>query len=192
MNYLTKSEIDRIFEKQAEFLIKNGFKKNQFNGLKEKLTGLKLKPVDIQNGYLPFVIVAKNDIFNGITKLYPLERDNFKTIKSVKVPDSNIYIIIDIDRGAEFLNISPETALREIVKMGKSPLTIDEGISIITQFPEFLIKNNCFSLLASRNDKDQRVPAIWINSKKLPNLGWCWDRNPHTWLGSASCRYRIS
>jgi len=71
------------------------------------------------------------------------------------------------------------------------PLTIDEGIALITQFPEFLIKNNCFSLLASRTGKDQRVPAIWINANKQANLGWCWDRNPHIWLGSASCEKRV-
>jgi hypothetical protein len=39
---------------------------------------------------------------------------------------------------------------------------------------------------------NQTVPAIWINSEKHPNLGWCWDRNPHTWLGSASCIGRVA
>nr|WP_157857446.1 DUF5701 family protein [Streptomyces yerevanensis] len=32
---------------------------------------------------------------------------------------------------------------------------------------------------------DRRVPAIWI-SQKTPKLGWCWEGNPHTWLGMAS------
>ncbi|WP_407937642.1 DUF5701 family protein [Mycobacteroides franklinii] len=35
-----------------------------------------------------------------------------------------------------------------------------------------------------------RVPAIWISDGR-PKLGWCWDRNPHTWLGMASCRGRV-
>ena len=69
------------------------------------------------------------------------------------------------------------------------PLTIDEGIAILTHHPDFLQKNNCFSLLASRCG-DQRVPAMWI-SGGAPRLGWCWAGNPHTWLGSASCRSRI-
>lgn len=51
---------------------------------------------------------------------------------------------------------------------------------------EFLMKNNCFSLLASRHPGDKRVPAIWINAQKQPNLGWCRVGNPHTWHGSAS------
>ena len=37
---------------------------------------------------------------------------------------------------------------------------------------------------------DQRVPAFWI-SEGRPKLGWCWDRNPHTWLGTASCATRL-
>ncbi len=80
---------------------------------------------------------------------------------------------------------------KRLDRPNRSPLTIDEGVAIVTQFPEFLMKNNCFSLLASRHTGNQRVPAIWINANKNPNLGWCWDGNPHTWLGSASCSNRL-
>jgi len=52
------------------------------------------------------------------------------------------------------------------IENGHLAFVIDEGVAIISQFPEFLIKNNCFSLLASRHHGDQRVPAIWINSRK--------------------------
>jgi hypothetical protein len=33
------------------------------------------------------------------------------------------------------------------------------------------------------------VPAFWI-SERAPKLGWCWDGNPHTWLGVASAGVR--
>ena len=36
-----------------------------------------------------------------------------------------------------------------------------------------------------------RVPALWI-SERAPKLGWCWDGNPHTWLGLASAGRRVS
>ena len=29
---------------------------------------------------------------------------------------------------------------------------------------------------------------MWI-SERAPKLGWCWDGNPHTWLGTASARH---
>ncbi|MGL4609836.1 MAG: DUF5701 family protein [Trueperaceae bacterium] len=77
-----------------------------------------------------------------------------------------------------------------ILRANRSPLTIKEGIAVLTHYPEFLQNNNCFSLFASRTT-DQRVHALWI-SEKQPKLGWCWDRNPHTWLGSVSCGALVS
>ncbi|MET4659613.1 hypothetical protein ABID80_003331 [Streptomyces sp. PvP037] len=61
---------------------------------------------------------------------------------------------------------------------------------MITHFPEILVKNKCFCLGGSRSG-DRRVPAIWI-SRHAPKLGWCWEGNPHTWLGMASAGSRRS
>lgn len=110
--------------------------------------------------------------------------NHFAPIESVDIPAGAAYVCFDIDRGAEYLNVRPNDALVSITAAGRTPLTVDEGIAFITQFPEALEKNNCFSLVASRTT-DQRVPALWI-SKGMPKLGWCWAGNPHTWLGSAS------
>ncbi len=101
------------------------------------------------------------------------------------------YLLVDIDRGKDNANMPPDEALCMIEKENRSPLTIDEGVAIVTHYPEFLMRNNCFSLLASRCRGDRRVPALWIDSEKKPRLGWCWAGNPHTWLGSASCRKRV-
>ena len=173
--------------------------------LKEKLNNIDLPTVDVETGTLPFVIVIKSDLIpaekmmsavnrqekNGVTKLFPHQSTDFQTISDVSLPKENAYILVGIDRGKESINVRPEDALKTIKSQNRSPLTIDEGIALVTQFPDFLIKNNCFSLLASRHSGDKRVPAIWINAKKEPNLGWCWDGNPHTWLGSASAENRI-
>ncbi|HYN94662.1 MAG TPA: DUF5701 family protein [Pilimelia sp.] len=32
---------------------------------------------------------------------------------------------------------------------------------------------------------------MWI-SGRAPKLGWCWEGNPHTWLGVASTGARIT
>ena len=212
---MTNYEISEEFERQVKNLIQKDYPKAaglsiaQFlkliEPLKKKLAGLKLPQVNLETGVIPFVLVIQRNLvpsekamelleFNnkpGITKLHPLEPADFTTIGSISIPDSPIYLLVDIDRGKETLNVRPQDALKIITKQNRSPLTIDEGIAIITQFPEFLIKNNCFSLLASRHIGDQRVPAIWINASKQANLGWCWDGNPHTWLGSASAGTRI-
>lgn len=213
---MNKSDLFKEFDRQLKNLVDKGYPqiakldvetfREKAVPLLSKLEKLKLPDVDLDKGRLPFVIVVKRDLVptekmmelvekdgkNGVTILRPHTSENFKIIEKIDVPDNNIYLSINIDRGKENTNLPPNEAMKLIIAKGRSPLTIDEGIAIVTQFPEFLIKNNCFSLLASRTGTDQRVPAIWINAKKEPNLGWCWDGNPHTWLGSASCTKRTA
>ena len=114
----------------------------------------------------------------------------YKVLPTLGVPDAPVYLVLGIDRGDEFRNVPPRDALATIEERGRTPLTIDEGLSLQTVFPELLIKNHCFMLMGSRRG-DKRVPALWI-SEKSPKLGWCFEGNPHTWLGIASATARVS
>ncbi len=96
----------------------------------------------------------------------------------------------DVDRGSDLCNVRPNDALTTILRRGRTPLTIAEGIALVTHHRHLLVKNHCFSLTGSRCG-DKRVPAVWI-SNRAPKLGWCWAGNPHTWLGTASCSGRVS
>ena len=213
---MTPDAIAHEFDHQVETLIQKDYptaahlSTKEFllliDPLKKNLANIPSQDIDMHTGYLPFVIVVKSSLVSsedamgkisrqehaGITKLAPLVPVDFSSIESVDIPNKTIYLLIDIDRGRESLNIRPQDALITIQEATRSPLTIDEGIAIVTQYPEFLMRNNCFSLLASRHKGDKRVPAIWINGKNHPNLGWCWDGNPHTWLGSASGKKRLA
>ncbi len=205
MNQEFDRQIQNLLDKEYPKLL--GISENE---LKEKLELLRENlpisgEVNIENGTLPFVIVIKSpqseserlmdlvirDGKQGFSKMFPHEAKEFFPTDLVKIPDSIAYLLINIDRGKENLNVAPNDALKTIKNQKRTPLTIDEGIALITQYPEFLFKNNCFSLLGSRCPGNKRVPAIWINAAKRPNLGWCWDGNPHTWLGSASCEKRV-
>lgn len=212
---LTKFELEKEFDYQVNTLLQKKFhdaanlSEDEFlsliEPLKEKVLRLELPAIDLDKGYLPFIIVISPSLLSiekqmslveregkpGITKLFPRTSEDFKNIESVPIIPQKVHVLVDIDRGKEFLNIIPEDALKTIQSRDRSPLTIEEGVGIVIHHPEFLMKNNCFSLLASRYEGDQRVPAIWINTNKNPNLGWCWDRNPHTWLGSASCKSKF-
>ena len=97
---------------------------------------------------------------------------------------------MDVDRGEEFLGVRPEEALPVVLARGRTPLTIEEGIALVTHAPQVLEKNRCFMLSGSRRG-DRRVPAMWI-SERAPKLGWCWDGNPHDWLGVASAGGRVA
>lgn len=193
---------------EKEYHVAAGLSEGEFRKeverLKEGLSEVSGEEVDMDEGRLPFVIVIKSSLVLGevmmgkveregkvgVVKLTPQVVEDFEVIEDVTLPEGEVYLLVDIDRGKQSLNVRPEDALKEMVAKGRSGLTIDEGIAIVTQYPDFLMKNNCFSLVASRVRGNQRVPAIWINGQKHPNLGWCWDRNPHTWLGSASCAGR--
>lgn len=204
------------FDRQVENLLLKGYPKiagasvqeflRHIEPLGRRIGRLTYSDIDFERGHLPFVIVVKSDLVaaekamslveregkRGFTKMYPLEPSDFYTIDGVTIPTGMAYLLVDIDRGKKNINLPPSQALERIKGGRRSPLTIDEGIAVMTHYPGYLMKNNCFSLLASRHrGGDRRVPAIWITSEKKPRLGWCWDGNPHSWLGSASCGGRI-
>jgi len=116
------------------------------------------------------------------------ELSRFNPIKELGVSEGKAYLVFDIDRGEEFLNVTPNDAVAAITARQRTPLTWEEGVALVTQFPASLEKNKCFSLAGSRCG-DRRVPALWI-SQRAPKLGWCWAGNPHTWLGTASSSRR--
>jgi hypothetical protein len=120
--------------------------------------------------------------------LTPEDLERFVPIEAIELPSADAYTLVDVDLGADSRNVPPEDALREILAAGRSPLTLDEGVALMLQQPDVIAPNWGFSLAGSRCG-DQRVPALWISDRK-PKLGWCWDRNPHTWLGTASCASR--
>jgi hypothetical protein len=131
---------------------------------------------------LPLVV---RDGRAAIERLFPHKPDFFRPIPSLEPQPGQAYLLLDVDRGNDSLNAVPKAAQARIAAEGRTPLTIEEGIAVLTQYPEFLQPRRCFMMLGSRGD-DKRVPALWLSGRQ-PKLGWCWEGNPHTWLGFASC-----
>lgn len=130
-------------------------------------------------------VVDRNHGEGDLAGYHPIE---------ASTPPATAYLLVDVERGEEFCNVRPEEATAVVLGRGRSPLTIDEGIALVTQFPVVLERNKCFMLAGSRRSAipgDRRVPALWI-SEGAPKLGWCWDGNPHTWLGLASAGGRVA
>ena len=113
----------------------------------------------------------------------------YDPLPGLGIPRQAVYAIVDVDRGDEFRSWAPERALSVLAERGRTPLTIDEGISLAAVRPEILERNHCF-MLAGSDRGDRRMPALWI-ADEAPKLGWCYKGNPHTWLGVASVRARI-
>jgi hypothetical protein len=124
--------------------------------------------------------------------------DRFLPIPSIDRP-AGAYRLLGVERGEEYRNWSPDEALPAIEERGRTPLTVAEGITLVTRHPDLLAPNKCFMLLGSRCG-DRRVPALWISGgtgkdgrarKGAAKLGWCWAGNRHTWLGHASALSRV-
>lgn len=212
----TETRLRNEFDRQVENLLHKGYPKlagmseqefvKYIKPLKARIRLLAMPGKVASNGHIPFVIVIKNDLVapefamsrveikdtTGSVNMHPVEPKSFKPNEGLEIPSGIAYLLVNIDTGQSTLNVTPAAALKIIRKRKRLPLTIDEGVALVTHFPQVLTdkKNyNCFSMLGSRRG-DQRVPAMWISYGK-PRLGWCWDGNPHTWLGSASCGSRV-
>ena len=116
------------------------------------------------------------------------ELAGFRPIEGVDVPEAAVYLLADVSTGSETLGVRPNDALPMIREAHRTPLTIDEGVALVTQFPDVFARRNAFQAVGSRTD-NKRIPSFWV-SKGAPRLGWCWAGNPHTWLGSASAALR--
>lgn len=125
----------------------------------------------------------------AISHLLP-DVERFLPTEHAPAPATVPYLLRDVDRGSEFCDWRPDDALAVILGRDRTPLTVEEGVALVTQHPATLVKNHCYSLAGSRAG-DRRVPAVWI-SKNAPVLGWCWAGNPHTWLGVASAAGRAT
>ena len=211
------AQLRKEFDRQIENLTQKGYPGivgvtdeefiKHVEPLKEKVGELVTSETDTKQSHrIPFIIVIKQAFIaaesamplieikgkKGSVAMHPVEPKSFEPIEGLQIPNDVAYLAVGIDTGQATLNVTPHDALKMFQQENRFPLTIDEGIALVTHFPEVLTdkkKYNCFSMLGSRRG-DQRVPALWISYKK-PRLGWCWDNNPHTWLGSASCGSRV-
>jgi hypothetical protein len=198
----------REFDRQLENLLAKGYPR--LAGLSEEdfVRGLeplrRRVPKAAENGSpIPFLVAVKSAVVPaeralplvdlggrpGVVRMHPTEPGEYAAIAGLEVPAGPAYLVVDVDPGSGTLNLTPDDALERIDGAGRSPLTINEGVALVTHHPDALTRWNAFSILGSRRG-DRRVPALWI-SGGAPRLGWCWAGNPHTWLGSASCAARI-
>lgn len=169
-------ELDR----QVATLVARGYDAASYEHLRPLL------PKRTSAGRIPFVVVQPGAEFPGEVTVDGY--DTFRPVEGVEPPEAP-YLAVDVDTGHDSLNVTPTDALAAIRAARRTPLTIDEGIALFTQFPGILKERNAYSLAGSRCG-DKRVTAVWLSRGK-PRLGWCWAGNPHTWLGTASARKRL-
>jgi hypothetical protein len=115
--------------------------------------------------------------------------DAYEDLGDLGIPDADAYLILDVDRGDTYREIAPDDALVSLAARSRSPLTLDEGLSLATVHPAVFEVDAGFLLAGSRHGL--RVPALWVTAG-TPMLGWGGGATPETWLGVASTASRVA
>ena len=202
-------EYARLFDRQVETLIERGYAeaadmtqdrfKQLFATLKREARDLAATGPEIKEGHIPFVIVLRERLLSLEKKIPLMEFDGkkgytvinlseFETAKGVEIPDSLAYLIVDVENGKAMKRRPPAEAVKQFKKEGRSPLTAEEGVAIVTQYPEIL-KDHYLDLPGSRRGAD-KVANLWLDDGK-PKLGRDYSDNSSSKWGSASCGSRV-
>ncbi len=148
---MTDFDVDAEFDRQVQTLVDKGYpalagmELDAFRDLVFPLRQVVLdRKADLMRptkSQVPFVLVITKELVPP-TAAMPLTElsdrigfvtdgfddvDQFAPIESVEIPAGGAYILFDVDRGAEYLDVRPNDALRTITGAGRTPLTVDEG-----------------------------------------------------------------
>ena len=125
----------------------------------------------------------------GFTTMPPRDIASFLPQNGLEQPEGPFYLVISPHTGGSYLNREPDVARKLIDSDERLPLTLEEGLALVTQHTDWLESKNGFNLLGSQS-ADGRVPSIWM-SQGAPRLGAVWPNSRHTWLGNAYCMDRL-
>ena len=179
-----RAELDR----QAENLARLGYRVPA--GLGARLEQRRSRSSGREEGRIPFVLVVRagsrrpsarsrsssSAASRGSRRWRRTTSRASRRSRASTLPAGDAYLLADVDTGRDTLNVTPDDALVAIEREGRSPLTLDEGLALVTHFPEVLRTHNAFSLLGSRCG-DRRVTAIWV-SKGAPEARLVLGRQP--------------
>jgi hypothetical protein len=200
-----RQELDR----QLETLLRKGYPAAA--GLAEDALVALVRPLEPllaevpPDADVPFVLVLSRELVapldavarldlrgrQGYTSMPADDLARFRPLPGLPVPSAAASLLVGVDTGVETLGVAPKDALPLLTAAGRSPLTLEEGLAVVTQHPELLVTASCFEMLGSRGT-DKRVTGLWVMKGGAPRLGWCWNGAPHSWLGAASCTGRLS
>ena len=155
MNNLEKlfnQQVNTLIERQYHLpidLSESDFVNRHIMPLKQLLKE-NIKDNELEGSHIPILIVVPNAI---VPLGYQLERSRegikevqlehiikpewFENAEGVSTPDKP-YLLLDVESGYDRRNTTPKKCVQTFQDEGRFALTIDEGIALITHFPEVL------------------------------------------------------
>jgi hypothetical protein len=223
------------FAKQVDIIIKGKF--HIPTGLNEsdfvnrhimpltQLLAENIKGTKIEKSHIPVLIVVPNAI---VSLSYQLERARecitdiqlehiitpewFETAQGVSNPDKP-YLLLDVETGYAMKNTPPKKCVKIFNDEGRFALTVDEGIALISHFPEVLeshwidlpgsvlihkfvgqdvMKRGMLSSLPPAFAKATFVPTLNYIYYNYLRLYYIYEVTETPYSGSASCGNRLS
>jgi hypothetical protein len=136
----------------------------------------------------------------------------FENAKGVSTPDKP-YFLVDVETGYAMKNITPKKCVQSFRDEGRFALTVDEGIALISHFPEVLeshwidlpgsvlihkfvgedvMKRGMLSSLPPAFAKATFVPTLNYIYYNYLRLYYIYEVTETPYSGSASCANRLS
>jgi hypothetical protein len=224
---LFNEQLSRIIESKFHIiakLCKSDFINHYIMPLKKLIVECHAE-TDFRENRIPFLIVVPHNIVPLSYQLdtiresinekhleYIIKPEWFENAKGVSTPNKP-YLILDVETGYAMKNITPKKCVEIFNNEGKFALTIDEGIALITHFPEVL-ESHWIDLpgsvlihkLAGQDAKKRGmlgalppgfglatfIPIICYKYYNSLRLYYIEEMTETPYSGSASCGHRLS
>ncbi len=152
LNDLFSDQISRLIEKKYHIMAKlseSEFINGQIIPLKQLLDKYDIDTT-VRENRIPFLVVVPHNVVPLSYQLesvrmvvnkkkleYIIKPEWFTNAPGVSTPNKT-YVLIDVETGSAMINTPPKKCVQIFNNEGRFALTIDEGIALITHFPEVL------------------------------------------------------
>ena len=183
------------------------------------------KDTKIEESRIPILVVVPHTIvplsyqleriresINDIQLEHVIKPEWFENVQGVSTPDKP-YLLVDVETGYAMKNITPKKCVQSFRDAGRFALTLDEGIALISHFPEVLeshwvdlpgsvlihkfvgeevMKRGMLSSLPPAFAKATFVPTLNYLYYNYLRLYYIYEVTETPYSGSASCAVRLS
>ena len=215
--------------RERKFHLPTGLSENDFVNRHilplKQLLAKNIKDTDVEESHIPVLIVVPHSIvplsyqlertrerINDIQLEHIIKPEWFENAKGVSTPDKP-YLLLDVENGYGMKNTTPKKCVATFNDAGRFALTVDEGIALITHFPDVLeshwvdlpgsvlihkfvgeevMKRGMLSSLPPAFAKATFVPTLNYKYYNYLRLYYIYEVTETPYSGSASCGQRLS
>jgi hypothetical protein len=227
LNDLFSDQISRLIEKKYHTmanLSESEFINGQIMPLKQLLDKYDVDATARENR-IPFLVVIPHNIISLSYQLDSIMKDiNKKQLKYIIKPEwftnasgvstpNKPYVLLDVENGYAMINTPPQKCVQTFHDEGRFALNIDEGLALITHFPEVLdshwldlpgselihkcagqdaVERGLLASLPPGFSKTTFIPTFYYKHYDNLMLYYINQATETPYSGSASCRQRLS